>query len=80
MKATERILKPLPRRENKLECSGASSLERLGRLARSRNGGGGKVSFAKEEGGERKGKERKNALWEKKKNLLGHAPSLMTCV
>lgn len=63
MKATNRILKPLPRRENKLECSGASSLERLGRLARSRKGG--KVSFAKEEG-EKKEKERKNALWEKK--------------
>lgn len=31
--------------------------------------GGGKVSFAKEEGGKkRKGKERKNALWEKKKS------------
>jgi hypothetical protein len=39
----------------------------------------GKVSFAKEEGKKKKKKRREKMLYGKK-NLLGHAPSLMTCV
>lgn len=67
------------RRENKLECSSGSTSSPGGIATTGEEWEGVKVSFAKERKG-RKKRERKCFMGKKKKNLLGHAPSLMTCV
>lgn len=67
------------RRENKLECSSGGTSSPGGIATTGEEWEGVKVSFAKERKG-RKKREREKMLYGKKKNLLGHAPSLMTCV